>query len=168
VDLREPRTLLGHAHPETTARYTHLTEVTAAQARERPGRLLSPSSCAGGMPPDPPGRDHQDLPAGSGADVTQTAPLAPAAGHCHPRGALGWNQAFSTQSQLKSAGSSPIRRLTRCLSHHHPLGSPPGGWSAKKIFPITGPLPTPRARPTIRTSRGSLCSHELSLLVRLC
>jgi site-specific recombinase XerD len=40
VDLREPRTLLGHAHPETTARYTHLTEVTAAQARERPGRLL--------------------------------------------------------------------------------------------------------------------------------
>jgi hypothetical protein len=24
----------------------------------------------------------------------------------------------------------------------------------------------PRARPTIRTSRGSLCSHELSLLVR--
>jgi len=34
VDLREPRTLLGHAHPETTARYTHLTEVTAAQERE--------------------------------------------------------------------------------------------------------------------------------------
>jgi integrase len=40
VALREPRTLLGHALPETTARYTHLTEVTAAQARERPGRLL--------------------------------------------------------------------------------------------------------------------------------
>jgi len=32
--------ILGHAHPETTARYTHLTEVTAAQARERQGRLL--------------------------------------------------------------------------------------------------------------------------------
>jgi site-specific recombinase XerD len=29
VGLRELQTLLGHAHPETTARYTHLTEVTA-------------------------------------------------------------------------------------------------------------------------------------------
>ena len=40
VDLRELQSILGHAHPETTARYTHLTEVTAAQARERQGRLL--------------------------------------------------------------------------------------------------------------------------------
>jgi site-specific recombinase XerD len=40
VDLRELQAILGHAHPETTARYTHLTEVTAAQARERQGRLL--------------------------------------------------------------------------------------------------------------------------------
>jgi site-specific recombinase XerD len=35
VDLRELQAILGHAHPETTARYTHLTEVTAAQERER-------------------------------------------------------------------------------------------------------------------------------------
>jgi len=40
VDLRELQSILGHAHPETTARYTHLTEVTAAQARERQGKLL--------------------------------------------------------------------------------------------------------------------------------
>jgi integrase/recombinase XerD len=40
VDRRELQTILGHAHPETTARYAHLTDVTAAQARERQGRLL--------------------------------------------------------------------------------------------------------------------------------
>ncbi len=40
VDLRELQTILGHVNPETTARYTHLTEVTAAQARERQGKLL--------------------------------------------------------------------------------------------------------------------------------
>jgi len=40
VDLRELQSILGHAHPETTARYTHLTEVTAAQARKRQGGLM--------------------------------------------------------------------------------------------------------------------------------
>ena len=40
VDLRELQTLLGHVHPETTARYAHLTDVTAAQARERQGKLM--------------------------------------------------------------------------------------------------------------------------------
>jgi integrase/recombinase XerD len=41
VDLRERQTILGHTRPETTARYAHLTEVTAAQARERQGQLLN-------------------------------------------------------------------------------------------------------------------------------
>lgn len=40
VDLRELQTILGHARPETTARYAHLTEVTAAQARARQGGLM--------------------------------------------------------------------------------------------------------------------------------
>jgi len=40
VDLRELQTIFGHAHPETNARYAHLTEVIAAQARESQGRLL--------------------------------------------------------------------------------------------------------------------------------
>jgi len=40
VDLRELQTILGHTRPETTARYAHLTEVTAAQARERQGGLM--------------------------------------------------------------------------------------------------------------------------------
>ena len=40
VDLRELQTILGHTRPETTARYTHLTDVTAAQARERQGGLM--------------------------------------------------------------------------------------------------------------------------------
>jgi site-specific recombinase XerD len=40
VDLRELQTILGPVHPETTARYAHLTNVTAAQARERQGQLM--------------------------------------------------------------------------------------------------------------------------------
>lgn len=40
VDLRELQTILGHTRPETTARYAHLTDVTAAQARERQGGLM--------------------------------------------------------------------------------------------------------------------------------
>lgn len=40
VDLRELQTILGHSRPETTARYAHLTDVTAAQARARQGDLM--------------------------------------------------------------------------------------------------------------------------------
>jgi integrase/recombinase XerD len=40
VDLRELQTILGHTRPETTARYAHLTDVTAAQARARQGNLM--------------------------------------------------------------------------------------------------------------------------------
>jgi site-specific recombinase XerD len=40
VDLRELQSILGHVNPATTARYTHLTDVTSAQARERQGQLL--------------------------------------------------------------------------------------------------------------------------------
>ena len=40
VDLREIQTVLGHARPETTARYAQLTEVTSAHAKERLRQML--------------------------------------------------------------------------------------------------------------------------------
>lgn len=40
VDLREIQTLLGHASPATTARYTQLTALTAANTRERVEHLM--------------------------------------------------------------------------------------------------------------------------------
>lgn len=42
VDLREIQTVLGHASPITTARYAHLTEVTAANTRTRIESLMQP------------------------------------------------------------------------------------------------------------------------------
>jgi site-specific recombinase XerD len=42
VDLREIQSVLGHARPETTARYAHLTKVTSSQAETQLKRLLRP------------------------------------------------------------------------------------------------------------------------------
>jgi site-specific recombinase XerD len=42
VDLREIQVILGHARPETTARYAHLTEVTRRHAATRLEALLRP------------------------------------------------------------------------------------------------------------------------------
>ena len=42
VDLREIQVILGHARPETTARYAQLTEVTRRQAKTQLAQLLRP------------------------------------------------------------------------------------------------------------------------------
>lgn len=41
VDLRELQVILGHAKPETTARYAHITEITSEKARARQAKLLN-------------------------------------------------------------------------------------------------------------------------------
>jgi site-specific recombinase XerD len=40
VDLRELQVILGHAKPETTARYAHITDITSEKARTHQANLL--------------------------------------------------------------------------------------------------------------------------------